>query len=162
MKIFFILTLAALSAFAAHEKTAHVHGQGSITIAFDKEIGKVEFTAPGHDVAGFEGAPKNQKQKDARANVIQKLGDQVTKMIRFDDSLKCEWSVDHIEIGESGHADLDAAWNVTCAKSPIGTTVRLDIQGTFPSLRKVEIIALLDGVQKSSSANKSGSSLVLK
>lgn len=155
---FFVFSLILSPALAF----AHVHGVGSVSIAFDGNIGKVELTAPADSIVGFEKAPKTEAQKKKQAAALEKLSSKIADMVAFESGLACAFVQDHVEMKAGEHGDVDGSWNVTCARNPIGTKITFEFQKFFPALRKVEIIALIGGLQKSLNAEKDGATLILR
>lgn len=52
----------------------HVHGKATLSLVIEEKSLTIEFTAPLHDLAGFEHAPKTAEDKAALARLRQTLG----------------------------------------------------------------------------------------
>lgn len=171
-----ILALSVISflftpAFAQHkhshrEHGAHQHGHGEVAIAFDGLKGKVEFKSPSDSVVGFEFEPKNAKQKRQRDEAFAKLKDKIGDMIAFEASLSCVFSDKNVEMvrekPKSSHSETRGAFDVECAKSPLGSTVKFNFVAQFPKLVEVDVTFLMDTLQKQIEVGKDGASLELK
>jgi hypothetical protein len=68
-----ILALAASASVWAHSPGAHVHGLAVLEIAIDSETIQVNLITPLHNLAGFEHAPGNEKQRQAVKSMASKL-----------------------------------------------------------------------------------------
>jgi hypothetical protein len=161
----FISLFSILSLADSHSKTdkhhehrehgAHVHGGGTLAIAFDDLNGKIEFKGAAEGVLGFEYQPRSEKDKKAVAEAVAMFENNISKMVQFDPSLNCKFKKELIgqvpEKGEEGsgeHSDWAANFAVTCEKSPIGTNLTVDFSN-IKRLKDVDITVLVGSVQKS-------------
>ena len=157
-----VMILSSLM-FAHAEQKAHVHGSAEVSIAFDKNKGKIVFNSPTEAVYGFEYAPKTKKDKQRKESALKKLEESIGKMIVFPESAACEIKKDVIEVNESGnHADVAAEFNVSCKESPAGNSVTFNFNQQFKGLKKVKVEVLVDDIQKSLEVKSSGEKLELK
>ncbi len=142
------------------EHGAHEHGAGKLAIAFDDAKGKIEFKGAAEGILGFEHQPRSEKDKKAVAEASQHFEKDIAQMIQLDPSLNCQFTKEMIgqvpEEGEEGsgeHSDWAANFAVTCAKSPVGTTVTVDFS-SFKLLKDVDVTVLAGAVQKSAEFKK--------
>ncbi|PIS11288.1 MAG: hypothetical protein COT73_04760 [Bdellovibrio sp. CG10_big_fil_rev_8_21_14_0_10_47_8] len=172
-KIIFSFALFSVAAFAdshsKHEKhrehEAHVHGSGSLAIAFDANKGKIEFLGAAEGILGFEYQPRTAKDKKAAAEATERFEKDIGKIVQMDPALKCQFTKDLIgqvpEKGEEGsgkHSDWAANFSVSCAKDPVGTKIKVDFS-SFERIKDVDITVLAGAIQKS--VEYKGSSVII-
>jgi hypothetical protein len=167
MKTLFVLIsfLSALCFADSHPKKekhhehrehgAHVHGGGTLAIAFDDAKGKVEFKGAAEGILGFEHQPRSDKDKKTVADEAAHFEKDISKLVQFDPSLNCQFQKDLIgqvpEEGEEGsgeHSDWAANFSVTCNRSPLGTKITIDFT-SFKRIKDLDITALIGSAQKS-------------
>jgi hypothetical protein len=137
------------------EHGAHIHGGGTLAIAFDDMKGKIEFKGAAEGILGFEHQPRSDQDKKTVADAIAHFEKDISKMIQFDPSLNCQLTKDMIgqvpEEGEEGsgeHSDWAANFSVACGKSPVGTKLTVDFT-SFKRIKDLDITVLAASVQKS-------------
>jgi hypothetical protein len=162
--LFLSLTCLATPKSTHREHGAHVHGAAHVAIAFDGTHGSVEFESPADGVVGFEQKPKNEKQRQRLNEALGELDATIAKMIVFDPKSGCHFQKKAIEfISENGgHGDVRGKWDVTCMRSPAGTTLTFQFQKFFPKLKDVDVQILIDTLQKALEANSNGTRIELK
>lgn len=159
----FKVLLFSVMALAAREEKAHVHGSVHMSMAFEGKNGKIVMNLPSSAVYGFEYVARNAKDKKAKDAGLKKLEDKIGEMAAFDPSLKCEIKKEIFEIDQrENHSDIDAEFRVTCEKSPMGTSVIMNVPKVFPRIKSVQVDVVGEGVQKSQEIKKSGESIELK
>ena len=159
----FKVLLFSMLALAAREEKAHVHGMAKAAMAFEGKTGKIEMSLPSSGIYGFEYIAKSAKDKKAKDAGLQKLEDKVAEMFVFDPSLKCEIKKEAFEVDQrENHSDIDAEFHVNCEKSPVGTTVMINVSKIFPRIKTVQVDVIAEGVQKSQEVKKSGEGIELK
>lgn len=132
------------------EHGAHVHGNAQLSIAFEGGQGEIHFDGAGEGVIGFEHAAKNEKDKKSQAEALKTLESQIAKFLVFDTNLKCEFASAKAKVvPEGNHSDVEADFKVKCAKSPVGSRLKVDFTKSFPRLKKLDVQILADQVQKS-------------
>lgn len=157
------LLFSVMALAAGREEKAHVHGAARLGIALEGKNGKLEFHVPASSIYGFEYAARSAADKKAKEKGLQKFEDKIAEMVVFDPSLKCEIKKDMYEVDQrDNHADVEYEFRVTCEKSPMGTSVMIDVTKVFPRIKAVQVDVLGDGVQKSVEIKKSGESIELK
>ena len=156
------------------EHSAHVHGQGKISIAFDQTSGSIDMEVPAEVLFGFEHEAKTEKDQKTQSEALAKLESSMTDMVRFDESLGCVTKKKNIEVKiekqeekkgkhvHGQHSDVDAEFEVTCQKSPLNSKLIINIQKYFPRLKKTEVQVLLGNIQKKIQATQNGTTLELK
>lgn len=135
-----------------HDHNAHVHGAGTLNIAFDELKGKVEFKSSAESIVGFEHEAKTDKQKNQLQKQIEKFEIKLSEMISFSSDLSCIWSKEKIEVQrnleEKNHSDFVAIFNVTCTKSPLNSSLKINFF-EFKKIKDLDVTVLIDTVQKS-------------
>ncbi len=161
-------------AHRSHE--AHVHGGGTLNIAFDGANGKAEFKAASEGILGFEHEAKSEKDKKALAKAVSQFEQDFGKFVSIDSTLGCEFTKeligmqkdedhdedaaeDHKKKGE--HSDFVANLNIKCSKPIKGSKLVVDFSA-FKHLKDLDITVLADDVQKSAEYKGRAVSLELK
>lgn len=163
-----LVTLALLIAVPAlaaktHKHEAHVHGAGEVGVAFDKEKGKIDFKSAADSVVGFEHVAKSEKDKQRQAEALKKLEENIVAMVAFDSALGCKITKDELGVTQQGkHAEVKGVFSVECSKPVLGSTITFDFRKTFPGLKDVQVLLLVDGVQKEVDVEKSGVKVEVK
>lgn len=159
----FKVLLFSVLALAAREEKAHVHGVAKAALAFEGKTGKIEMSLPSSAIYGFEYMPKTAKDKKAKEAGLQKLEDKIAEMFVLDPSLKCEIKKEIFEVDQrENHSDIDAEFRVNCEKSPVGTSVMVNVAKIFPRIKTVQVDVIAEGVQKSQEVKTGGESIELK
>lgn len=134
---------------------AHVHGNGTLSVAFDANQGRIEFKGAAEGILGFEHQPRTAKDKKTVAMAVSHFEHDIGKMVAFDPSLNCQFKKEIIgqvpEAGHEGsgeHSDWAANFSVHCDKSPLGTKLAIDLS-SFKLLRSVSVAVLVEAIQKS-------------
>lgn len=159
---------------------AHVHGAAEVTIAFDKEVGKIEFKIPTESILGFEHKAKSESELKTQKDNLNLFESKINEIIVFETNLGCELSKNTIEIiyeneaeelekklqpkqskkhthnhKHSAHSDFTASFNVKCKKSPQETMVIINFLPNFPKVKSIEATALIDQLQISKKSKSS-------
>ena len=147
------------------EHGAHVHGSATVSIAFDQLKGKIELKSPSDSIIGFEYKAESAKDKKTQEEAMNKLDKNISEIISFDRSLGCKIKKEKLEVvfmDHGQHSEVQGAFNVECAKSPLGTQLTFNFQKFLPRLKDVDVQVLIDQLQKSFEAQKSGTTAELK
>lgn len=164
--LFLVILLGFNGLVQAHrEHGAHVHGSGNLGIAFDDNKGKIDFKIPSESLFGFEHAARTEKDKKAMNEAFAKLEKNISEMIVFEDSLKCQINKDKIEMvpeGNSKHSSTIAQYSVACDRSPVGSRIVFNFQKFFPHIHDLDVQVLAGSLQKSLEAKQNGVVLELK
>jgi hypothetical protein len=151
MKIPFLLA-ALLAAPLAHAQHKHVHGEGRLDVAIDKDTISLALELPLDAAVGFERAPKSDKEKAALAATAKALNDAATLFVPTPAAGCTVQAVevkvpftggadrhDHAHEGETHHADIDAEYSFRCA-SPAGLKdIETSIFKQFKRLYRLEV-----------------------
>lgn len=135
-----------------HEHGAHSHGSGTLAVAFDNLKGKIEFKAAAFGIVGFEHPAKSATDKKKLAGVISQFESEMARLVSFDSSLNCSFKKEKIDLAPDSdgdnHADFVANFEITCAKTPAGSQIKIDFS-VFPKIKDLDITVLIGDVQKS-------------
>lgn len=169
--LFFLLVSFSIVASAEHkdhkqhrEHSAHAHGAGTLGIAFEGPIGKIDFKMPSESIFGFEYVARTAKDKKKRDEALNLLESKISEMIVFDSKLNCRITKEKIEVAveSAKHSSTSASFNVKCDQSPVGTEIVFNFQKQFPKIKDLEVEAVADDVQKAVEATKNNTRLFLK
>lgn len=167
--LIFAGTLFSLCSQAAekpeqHTHGTHAHGAAELSIAFDGTLGKIEFKTPSDGIVGFEHAAKSAADKKAKDEAFKRIETNISEIISFDKSLKCQITKDKIEMIATSetHSDTTAAFTVKCGKSPLSTKIIFNFQKYFPRLQDIDAQIIVDNLQKSSEIKTNGTRVELK
>lgn len=156
-KIAFLIIFMVVSAQAKRknppihrEHQAHSHGSGNLSIAFEKNSGKIEFKITAESILGFEHLAKSEADKKTLATNLQIFEAEIGKMIIFDASLNCRYSKEQLaQQGEadSHHSDWIAQYSIHCDRSPLKTKLLIDFT-RYKKIRDLDITLLVEDLQK--------------
>ena len=156
--LFFGFQLHAKEAHREHG--AHVHGAGTLGIAFEQTKGVIDFKIPSESIFGFEHAAKSTADQKKMNDGLQKLENKISEMIVFDSALKCQISKVKIEVvkekNAENHSETIASFNVLCERSPVGTKLKFFVQKFFPQIKDLDVTFLAEETQASVEAKKDG------
>lgn len=148
---------------ASEPQKAHVHGEGTASLAFDGKKGRLEMNLPAESVMGFEHQARSAKDRKAKEEGLLKLEEKISEMVVLDPSLKCEIKKEIFEVIESkNHSDVEAEFNITCEQPVLGSAIKFNFAKTFPRMKKIKVDVIAGEVQKSVVVKKGGESLELK
>lgn len=141
------VALALATAAAAHAAPAHEHGVGQLAAAVEGEALTLAFELPLDSLLGYERAPRSAAEKQAAAQVIDRLR-RVADMVRPDPAARCELSdvtLVSAVLGLGGgaistdeHADLDATYTFRCRDIARLAQIELPLMTAFPRLGRIE------------------------
>jgi hypothetical protein len=138
---------------------SHVHGSAELSIAFEKQNGKIEFKAASDGVLGFEHAAKSQKEKDILSKAIATFEKEISTFVQLEESLGCTITPNKVGIdnGDSNegsihhkaeHSDFVATYSVACKSEILGSKLVLDFS-SVKGLKAIESTILVGDLQKS-------------
>ena len=175
MKIIILSLLVGLTVSAKEkvhrENGAHLHGAGSLGIAFEETKGRLEFKIPSDSIIGFEYTPKSDKDKKIKQTQLEKLEKNISEMVAFAPDLKCRISKDKIEVVKdeqeskethSEHSDTFATFDVKCEKSPADSKIVFNFQRFFPHIQSLDVQIIVGNVQKSIEVKKNNTAVELR
>jgi hypothetical protein len=136
---------------AAHAAKAHVHGEGKLDVAIDKETITLNLELPLDVAVGFERAPKNDKEKAALAAADKTLKEAATLFVPTPaaqctvastdvktPNLGGDAKHDHAHEGEEHHADIDANYTFRCANPAALKGIETTLFKSFKRLYRLE------------------------
>ncbi|MDR0439750.1 MAG: DUF2796 domain-containing protein [Candidatus Accumulibacter sp.] len=149
--IFVVLLLAFSTAHAQHK---HVHGEGRLDAVFDKETLSLNLTLPLDVAAGFERAPRNEKEKAALAGAEKILADPTLwtptpaaqcrlqsaeiEIPFLDEHDEHDGHDEHDAHHEDEHADIEAAYTFHCANPGALKSVETTLFRSMKRLYRLE------------------------
>lgn len=124
----------------AHAQHRHVHGEGRLDVAIDKDTITLNLELPLDAAIGFERAPKNDKEKAALVATEKTLNDAAALWLPTP-AANC--SVQSAEIGmpkfgTGEHADVTARYVFRCASPAALKGVETTIFKQFKRLYRLE------------------------
>jgi hypothetical protein len=136
--LFAAALLVAVPAAQAQHK--HVHGEGRLDAALDRDTITLSLELPLDATVGFERAPKNDKEKAALAATEKALND-AAALWRPTPAAGC--AVQSVEVGMpkfdgGGHADIDANYVFRCANPAALKGVETTLFKQFRRLYRIE------------------------
>lgn len=157
--IFLILFLST----SAWAHKAHVHGEGTLGLAFDGAKGKLLLEIPGESVVGFEYRPQKPADMNKQKKTLSLFESMISEMVIFPVDLKCHFKKNKLEMSyHEGHGEMVGEFNVQCAQSLRGQTLEFKFSDKWPRIKKIKADILVDDLQKSIEITGSGAKLELK
>lgn len=146
-----------------HKHThAHVHGAAQLNIAFDQNMGLVDFQSPAEAIVGFEHVAKTEKDKKIQIEALEKFEQNISKLVSFESTLSCRFEKQKLHVANEGkHADFTAQFKLTCDKSILGSEILFDFK-LFPNIKDLDVIVVADALQKTIEIKNSTGKLILK
>jgi hypothetical protein len=142
------LSLGCLGGAAAQQK-AHVHGVVTLDVAVDGPTLSVQLEAPADSLLGFEHRPRTAAQKQAAAQLQQRLRD-AAPWLRPNAEAACQLREGTVESAlfetdapgkaeGDGHADIDAGYRFECRQPQALATLELGLFEAFPRMQRIEV-----------------------
>lgn len=128
---------------AAHAAKAHVHGEGKLDVAIDKDQITLNLELPLDVAVGFERAPKNDKEKAALAAADKTLKD-VAALFVPSPAAQCTVISADVKVPDLGgsdkhdHADIDANYVFRCANPAALNGIETTLFKSFKRLYRLE------------------------
>lgn len=120
----------------------HVHGEAKLDIAIDKEHLAISLELPLDVAAGFERAPKTEKEKTALAAAQKILADPTLFLPTPAAACKAEAPKlvmpEFGKVGAEQHADIDATYEFRCANPAALKSVETSVFKGFKRLYRLE------------------------
>lgn len=140
MKLSALIAAALLVSAPALAQHRHVHGEGTLDVAIDKDTITLKLELPLDAVTGFERAPKNDKEKAALANA-EKLFNDAAALFIPTPAAQC--TVQSAEVGMpkfagGEHADMDARYVFRCANPAVLKGIETTLFKNFRRLHRLE------------------------
>ncbi len=99
-----------------HSLDAHEHGKAKLQILWSGTQLELELDTPAMNIYGFEGEPKDKKQRQTAQAKKQKLA-KFANLFELE-GVKCKVLSHHIEEEQHGHhSDLNAKFKLRCANA---------------------------------------------
>jgi hypothetical protein len=142
----------SLSPVQAQEQHKHVHGEGRLDVAIEKETVTLHLELPMDVVAGFERAPKSDREKAVLATAAQVLKAADTLFVATP-AARCTLHSAQIDIpftggndqhgkhaheGETHHADIEADYVWRCAQPDALKGIETTLFKSFKRLYRLE------------------------
>ncbi len=123
---------------------AHDHGAAEINFAVEGKTVDIEFHAPAMAIVGFEYVPTTAADKKKQADALAALKANFSKMVIFDPALGCRMEAKSVEVEnpEPDHAEIDADFSATCAKTPAGTKVAFAVTKAYAGIAAITVQAV--------------------
>lgn len=140
MKLPALLAAALLLSAPAVAQHKHVHGEGTLDVAIDKDTITLGLELPLDAAVGFERAPKNDKEKVALTAAEKTLRDAAALWLPTP-AARC--AVQSVEVGMpkfggGEHADVNARYVFRCASPAALKGVETTIFKQFKRLYRLE------------------------
>ncbi|WP_051469505.1 DUF2796 domain-containing protein [Chelativorans sp. J32] len=103
----FIVVSAAHAEEGRRELGPHVHGHGTLAIAFEGDNVQMELVAPGMDIVGFEHEAETARQKNAVETALADLKDPL-KLFILPESAGCTVTSADVRVIAEDHEHHDA------------------------------------------------------
>lgn len=153
-----LILLTKINAFAMEKNlSAHEHGSVKLAIAVEGNSVDFELDGPTESFINFEYLPKSPKEKEIFQNTKNLWNVKFLELISFDKNLNCKLSessfnqvIDEKETAEEQakikdpkkkeqgvHSDILAKAKVICAKSVIGSEVKISLKKNFKNIKKL-------------------------
>ena len=155
------LLVLALSAYANGQElpTAHVHGQGTLTVAMEGNDLEINFDSAAMNLLGFEHRASSPTEKQQVIALRQQLSE-VAQRLRLQGGqcqLREQWtSIDerlepetdkHAEHDEARHRDISARYRFHCTQPSTLRGLRTDLLSQYPALVSLSVQWLIEGRQ---------------
>lgn len=134
------LMLIFLSSVAYAHGKKHVHGEGRLDVAVDKENLSLNLELPLDVAVGFERKPKNDKEK-ATLEAAEKILQEAGVLWVINPSAGCQFISAQVGLPkfDGGHADIDASYAYRCANPLDLKTIETSLFKSFKRLYRLEV-----------------------
>ncbi|MGE3539236.1 MAG: DUF2796 domain-containing protein [Candidatus Tectimicrobiota bacterium] len=151
-----LLGLGTTGALAASQH-AHEHGTGRVNIVLEGTQATVEVLAPAESIYGFEHRARTAADQQRRDAALERLKANISTMIVFEAERGCTFMAKQVAVVEeqahqhgkgraasksAEHSEVQAEFQVQCAKPLTGSQVTFGITKTFPALHRVQVQVL--------------------
>ena len=134
-----------------------------VQISFQDKIGKLEWDSPIESLLSFKRDPKNETQRAEQKKMLELLSGKASEMFVFEPALHCKFNKDDLIIkNEANLRNVQASFHIQCDESPLGSNLRIRAQKTFPKLKQINLILLLDHLQKTVMIDQAHTDVPLK
>lgn len=141
MRLPVLIAAVCFVALPAHARKAHVHGEGRLDVAIDKDSIVLNLELPLDAAVGFERAPQNDKEKAALADAERSVGAAAALWLPTP-AAAC--AVQSVEIGmpkfaQGEHADVEARYVFRCASPAALKSIETTLFKQFKRLYRIEV-----------------------
>jgi hypothetical protein len=162
LTLLLLALVLASAAYAQQKHDAHEHGTAELRVAIDGKILLIEFESPLDNLAGFEHAPRDQKQRNALASAEWTLA-QLDRLFDLPAAAACTLQDVHLQSpwpqgddqdkdrhahGET-HTDLLATYHLECAQPQALKAMEVKLFDAFPQIRRIKAESASPGGQGS-------------
>lgn len=142
MKTLLCSALLLVLTSAVHAGKGHVHGEGRLDVAIDKDQLTISLELPLDAAVGFERAPKNEAEKAALEATAQALNTAAL----FTPTPAANCTAQPVKLvmptfdgkGGQDHADIDATYSFRCAAPAALKSIETGIFKQFKRLYRLE------------------------
>lgn len=158
--LFILACLTFIQIKASHAQSAlkaHEHGSGVVVIALENErSGILTLDVPGEAIIGFEHRAQTSEDQSSQKQALAKL--KAATPLEFSPAMGCNFKNEKIEIeakeivektgnskshsttkSHSAHSDIQAAFQMNCEKSILGSHSHLLLFKDFKNLKKLKV-----------------------
>lgn len=150
-----ICIFSAVSASAAHEHSAHIHGHAELTIVIDKGYVDLNLIAPAESLLGFE-YKVTTPEEALKVSAMKKHLSEHKNVIHFDSG---ECQIKHVNINSSDmlnddhhehpHAEISINYQFHCPKANEISSATLKLFKHYNKLKKIYAMWLTSSQQGS-------------
>jgi len=140
MKLSALIAAALLVSAPALAQHKHVHGEGTLDVAIDKDTITLDLKLPLDAVTGFERAPRNDKEKAALASA-EKLFNDAAALWQPTPAAACDVQGAEVgmpKFGNGKHADVEARYVFRCANPAALKGIETTLFKHFKRLYRLE------------------------
>ena len=143
--------------------SAHVHGEGNLSVAIEKNQLKIEFSIPGDEMPGLKKRPQSEADlKIFDAELTKEANEKAWFVLSNKACERKSLQVKTIASGSSGHFDYHREELFDCPSGVGESTLQLGFWGALPAIKKVRVLILKEQGQKSLVLKPSDSALSLR
>jgi hypothetical protein len=137
---------------------AHVHGQGKLSIATERNSVEMELEAPGNDIVGFEHIARTADQKAAVAKARAVLSKPLA-LFKLPDAAGCKVTAAKVRLvggaahghahgtrgqaakgsAPASHSEFHAEYSLTCTKPELIQAIDFDYFKSFTAAEVLEV-----------------------
>ncbi len=147
------------------EHGSHIHGQASLSLAFDSLNGHFEFVAASESLLGFEHPAKSTSDKKTLLDLKAQLKNNISKYVQFNEALACKWTLSSADMVfekmHSNHSNFVAKFEIFCGKPVEATRLILDFTA-FKKLQDIDVTILIGDLQLKSELKSKSVTIELK
>jgi hypothetical protein len=163
-----LAALAALLTVAAYA-APHQHGVVTLDVAIDGSTLTLELNAPLDSLVGWERAPRNDAERRAAADTLQRLRDPA-QLFTPDAAAQCQAAAPQVDAGllapgakpaAGEHAELRASYTYRCAQAAQLRSIALPLFDAFKRIQRVDVQVVGPQGQRKATLRRTGAVLKL-